>query len=173
MGELIDDFLIFSRLGRRAFSVQRVPMQPMVAELVQGLRREAPERQLQIEIGELPDAKGDPLLIRQVWSNLLYNAAKFTAKSPHPRIAISGLHDPVSGASNYVVEDNGVGFDPTYTDKLFGAFQRLHRTEDFPGTGLGLAIVKRIVERHGGTVSASGEPGQGARFSFTLPGDKP
>jgi len=118
-------------------------------------------------VGQLPHAWGDRVLLRQVWVNLLSNAAKFSARRGQPIIEAGGHTD---GDRNvYYVKDNGVGFDMQYYNKLFGVFQRLHSVEEFPGTGVGLAIVQRVVTRHGGRVWAEGKPGEGAIFYFTLP----
>ena len=118
-------------------------------------------------IGALPAAQADPGLIRQVWANLLGNAAKYSGKQPEPRIEVGGREE--AGEAHYWVRDNGVGFDMRYADKLFGVFQRLHGMDEFPGTGVGLAIVKRVVGRHGGRAWAEGRPGEGATFHFCLP----
>jgi light-regulated signal transduction histidine kinase (bacteriophytochrome) len=125
---------------------------------------------LEIRIDPLPPARGDRGLLRQVMSNLLQNAAKFTRERPSGRIEVGSRPD--SGQTVYYVKDNGAGFDARYADKLFGVFQRLHSTEQFDGTGVGLAIVKRIVQRHGGRVWAEGAVNQGATFYFTLPGEE-
>jgi light-regulated signal transduction histidine kinase (bacteriophytochrome) len=105
--------------------------------------------------------------MRQVWINLLSNAIKFSAKAEHPSIEVGGY--PEGSANVYYVRDNGAGFDMQYYDKLFGVFQRLHRSDEFPGTGVGLAIVQRVISKHGGRVWAQGAVGQGATFFFTLP----
>jgi light-regulated signal transduction histidine kinase (bacteriophytochrome) len=120
-----------------------------------------------IDIEDLPTVAGDATVIRQVWCNLIGNALKYSAKRSEPRIRISGRIEDREAI--YQVEDNGAGFDMRYADKLFGVFQRLHRTEDFPGTGVGLAIVHRIVARHGGRIWAQGAPDAGASFQFALP----
>jgi light-regulated signal transduction histidine kinase (bacteriophytochrome) len=120
-----------------------------------------------IEIAELPAAAGDATVVRQVWCNLIGNALKYSAKRPEPRIKISGRIEEREAV--YQVEDNGAGFDMRYADRLFGVFQRLHRTEDFSGTGVGLAIVHRIIARHGGRIWAQGALDAGACFQFALP----
>jgi light-regulated signal transduction histidine kinase (bacteriophytochrome) len=121
----------------------------------------------QIEIADLPAVDADPVVIRQVWCNLIGNALKYSAKRAHPKICVSGRIE--KGEAVYQVEDNGAGFDMRYADKLFGVFQRLHRSEEFSGTGVGLAIVQRIIARHGGRIWAKGSPDAGACFQFALP----
>ena len=117
-------------------------------------------------MGRLPACLADAPLLKQVWSNLLANAIKFTQCRASARIEVGCRED--DGEQTYFVKDNGVGFDMRYADKLFGVFQRLHRAEQYEGTGVGLAIVQRIVHRHGGRVWAEAEEGQGATFHFTL-----
>jgi PAS domain S-box-containing protein len=166
MGELIDDLLEFSRLGRLPMAECRIDVETLVRDVV----AEAIEGQARppcIEIGRLPPATGDPRLLRQVWANLISNAIKYSSKRPLPRIEVGGTEQP--HASEYFVRDNGVGFNMEYAHKLFGVFQRLHRADEFRGTGVGLAIVQRVVARHGGTVSAHGAVDSGAEFSFRLP----
>lgn len=173
MGLLIDDFLAFTRVGRARLKAENVAADDIVRDVVDSLRSEQPDHPVRVQVDPLPPARGDPLLLRQVWYNLLENAFKYTRPKPKPEIHVFARTHPDTGFVTYTVEDTGVGFDPAYTGKLYGAFQRLHRVEDFPGTGLGLALVKKIVESHGGTVAAHGVLGQGARFSFSLPGEKP
>jgi light-regulated signal transduction histidine kinase (bacteriophytochrome) len=120
-----------------------------------------------LRAGDLPGAVGDRTLIRQLWTNLIDNAIKYTGFSAEPCIEVDGYVQ--DGMHMYFVKDNGAGFDPRYTDKLFGAFQRLHKSSDFEGTGVGLAIVQRIVHLHGGVVWARGEVDKGATFFFALP----
>ena len=121
----------------------------------------------QIAVANLPAAWGDRALLKQVWMNLLSNAIKFASKKNKPQVEVSGHND---GAENvYGVKDNGVGFDMQYYNKLFGVFQRLHSTEQYPGSGVGLAIVQRVVTRHGGRVWAEGKLNEGAIFCFALP----
>jgi light-regulated signal transduction histidine kinase (bacteriophytochrome) len=145
-----------------------------MAHLAQGvveeLRAASPDREIAIDLGVLTDVPGDTGLLRQVWVNLLGNAVKFSAPVEAPRIQVRS--DRIDGECRYTVRDNGVGFDPTYADKLFQPFSRLHPTAEFEGTGIGLAIVARIVGRHGGRVWAEGAPGEGALFGFSIPADK-
>ncbi len=121
----------------------------------------------QIEVGPLPAARGDRGLLRQVWTNLIANAVKYSSKAAQPFIQVSGRR--VGAENQYSVRDNGVGFNMEYAEKLFGVFQRLHRADEFGGTGVGLAIVHRVVTRHGGRVWAEGKVDHGAVFSFALP----
>ena len=169
MGQLIDDLLSFSRLGRKELASARVDMTEMAQVVTDELRRAEPERngQLEVRIGSLLPAQGDRALLRQVLSNLLQNAMKFTRAQPNARIEVGSRPDGTETV--YYVKDNGAGFDARYVDKLFGVFQRLHSTEEFDGTGVGLAIVKRIVQRHGGRVWAEGKINEGATFYFSLP----
>jgi signal transduction histidine kinase len=122
-------------------------------------------------LGDLPDAWCDPTLIRRVVLNLLSNAVKFSGTAARRRVEVSGRER--DGGVEYLVRDNGVGFDMAYVEKLFGVFEQLHGAGEYDGTGIGLALVKRIVERFGGTVSASGQPGAGAEIGFWLPGKAP
>ena len=165
MGRLIDDLLAFSRLGRQAVARAKVDMGRLVDEVVADLRERFPGTK--IETAALPDTEGDGALLKQVWTNLIGNALKYSAKAPAPRVCIGAEGGEAENV--YWVEDNGAGFDMRYRDKLFGVFQRLHRPDEFEGTGVGLAIVQRIVARHGGRVDAEATPGRGAKFAFALP----
>ena len=167
MGELIEDLLRLSRLGREPLQKRSVDMGALVQEVVGELRAGEAARNLEIRIGSLPLAQADPSLLRQVWVNLLANALKFTRRREQAIITIEGAE----GAEGrlYSVRDNGAGFDPQRADRLFGIFQRLHGAKEFEGTGVGLSIVRRIIERHGGRIWAQGEPDRGAAFHFTLP----
>ncbi len=172
MGQLIDDLLAFSRLGRTDLTTEPVDMKELTRLVADDVQRAESDRNgtLEIRIDPLPPARGDRGLLRQVISNLMLNAAKFTRGRPSARIEV-GSH-PNGDEVVYYVKDNGAGFDGRYADKLFGVFQRLHSAEEFDGTGVGLAIVKRIVQRHGGRVWAEGAVNQGATFYFTLPGEE-
>lgn len=167
MNHLLSDLLEFSRIGREALHIDTVDMQKLVeAELSEQQSYDAYSRH-RVTVGTLPGMRGDEMLLRQVWANLIANAFKYSEKAPAPAIEIGAS---VSGGDvEYYVRDNGVGFDMKYRDKLFRVFQRLHHVEDFPGSGLGLAIVERIVRRHGGQVRAEGQLGAGAVFYFSLP----
>jgi PAS domain S-box-containing protein len=165
MGQLIDDLLAFSRLSRKEMMQTEINMEAIVNEAVRDQPKEWTSKAL-CEVKPLPPAPGDPALIKQVWSNLISNAFKYSSKSEHPRIEIGSLEE--SGNTVYYVKDNGAGFDMNYAGKLFGVFQRLHTEDEFEGTGVGLAIVNRIVVRHNGKVWASATPGAGATFYFYL-----
>ncbi|MHB8068788.1 MAG: PAS domain S-box protein [Desulfobaccales bacterium] len=167
MGDLIDDLLAFSRLGRQQIRAQKIDMAGLVTSIFGELRARVPERQMQLLMAPLPPAYGDRNLINQVLANLLENAAKFTKSKENPIIEVGGWTEGKEDI--YFIKDNGVGFDMRYVDKIFGVFQRLHRREEFEGTGVGLAIVQRIISRHGGRVWAAGKVDDGAMFYFALP----
>jgi light-regulated signal transduction histidine kinase (bacteriophytochrome) len=167
MGQLIDDLLVFSRLGRQEISPSDIRMTELAKGVFEEIKPPANERNLQFNMKTLPLAQGDRSMMKQVFANLLSNAIKFTRLREMATIEIGGTND---GAENiYYVKDNGVGFDMQYVNKLFGVFQRLHNAPEFEGTGVGLAIVQRIIHRHGGRVWAKGKVGEGATFYFTLP----
>jgi signal transduction histidine kinase len=166
MGQLIDDILAFSRLGRHDLQSSMVDMDGLVRSVADELMELEQGREVRIHIEPLPEAFGDLALLRQVWANLVSNALKFTA--PKPRADITIDCDERAEDILYRIRDNGAGFDMRYAETLFGVFRRLHGHE-FPGTGIGLAIVKRIITRHGGTVGAEGRENEGACFTFTLP----
>lgn len=168
MGQLIDDLLAFSRLGRQVLKVAAVDMEAMVKNVVAELRESAAGRNVQWNLRPLPPALADESLMQQVWMNLLANALKFTGPKETAVIEVGCMKERDQDV--FYVKDNGVGFDMTYVDKLFGVFERLHRAEDFEGTGVGLALVKRIIERHGGRIRAEGKVDEGASFYFTLSG---
>jgi len=168
MGELIEDLLRLSRLGREPLQKRSVDMGALVREVTDELRAAEAARDLEIRIGSLPDTQADLSLLRQVWVNLIANALKFTRRREQALITIDGAEGP-EGGRLYSIRDNGAGFDPQRAERLFGIFQRLHGANEFEGPGVGLSIVRRIIERHGGRIWAEGEPGRGAAFHFTLP----
>jgi PAS domain S-box-containing protein len=165
MGQLISDLLAFSRLGRQPLHKHTVKPGELVRQVLRDLQPEQ-DRQVKITLGDLPPCEADPALLKQVYSNLLSNALKFTQGREAARIEVGCQR--ADGEQVYFVRDNGVGFDMQYAHKLFGVFQRLHRAEDYEGTGVGLAIVQRIVHRHGGRVWAEAEVNKGATLYFTL-----
>lgn len=165
MGQLIDDLLAFSRVGRHQLRMAPVAMKALANEVWLEFQ-EAQRAGVEFRLGELPDAAGDGALLRQVWQNLLSNALKYSAPKPSRSIEVG--HTIEGGRAVYFVRDNGVGFDMQHVDRLFGVFERLHPARDFEGTGVGLALARRIVERHGGSMRAEGEVGAGATFYFTL-----
>ena len=170
MGFLIDDLLSFSRLSRQQISKHTIHMSEIVEQVIITLETELQGRQVDIILPKLPNCLGDSALIKQVWMNLLANALKFTRHREPARIEIG--FEKRKGFLVYFVRDNGTGFDMKYVSKLFGVFQRLHRSEDFEGTGVGLAIVQRIISRHDGQVWAEAEVDRGATFFFSLPYNK-
>ena len=167
MSELIEDLLRLSRLGREPLQMTIVDMGLLVHQIVSELRAAETPRVIQISIGELPSARADPSLLRQVWVNLIANALKFTRQREHASIQIAGTTRVADKL--YSIRDNGAGFDPQRAERLFGIFQRLHTAQQFEGTGVGLSIARRIIERHGGSIWAQAEPDRGAAFHFTLP----
>lgn len=164
MGDLIDDILEYSRLGRLPAEAQSVDLNALVAGLRPEL--EALYKAAKIDVGILPTVHGDRTMLRGVFQNLIENACKFSVAQASPRVEVGVTEQ--DGRRIFHVRDNGVGFDMRYASKLFGMFQRLHGAGEFAGTGVGLAIVKRLVERHGGRIWAEAEPGKGAVFRFTL-----
>ncbi len=168
MGNLIDDLLVFSRMGRSELRRQTVDMNALVHEAMAGLESDLANRNIHWNIATMPAIQADAAMLRQVWVNLIANAVKYTRPRDPAVIEIGCCHQtPVE--IEFFVRDNGVGFDMTYAEKLFGVFQRLHRSEDFEGTGIGLANVRRIILRHGGRTWAEGKVDGGATFHFTLP----
>lgn len=167
MGRLIDDLLEFSRTGRADLRRGSVDLEALVQEVRAEVQQDAEGREIAWQVGPLPSVTADRALLRVVLVNLLSNAVKYTRGRSPARIEIGAR--PGNGRHEVYVRDNGVGFDMAYAHKLFGVFQRLHRTEEFEGTGIGLATVRRVLHRHGGEVSAEGRPDAGATFSFWLP----
>ena len=168
MGELIDDLLAFSRLGRKPVNKESVAPDRIVKECLEELEAQQNGRKVEIRVADLPGCEADPSLLKQVWFNLISNALKYTGKREIALIEIGCRSDLEPPARVYFVKDNGVGFDMKYAPKLFGVFQRLHRSEAYEGTGVGLAIVQRIVHRHGGRIWTEAAPDRGATFYFTL-----
>jgi PAS domain S-box-containing protein len=166
MGQLVDELLALTRVGRQALSMQPCDIGEVVKEVLTILEPETKDRQIEWKIGELPSIQCDTPLMRQVFQNLIGNALKYTRPRSPAVIEIGQIEE--NGQSAIFVRDNGVGFNMKYADKLFGVFQRLHRPEEFEGTGVGLATVQRIVEKHGGRVWAEAELDHGATFYFTL-----
>lgn len=168
MGDLIDDLLSFSRMGRNAMARQQVDLAVLVREVIGDLAPDAAGRNIRWQIGDLPEVTGDRSMLRMVLVNLISNALKFTRPRAEAQIEIGCL--PGTGSEHEIfVRDNGVGFDMAYADRLFGVFHRLHRADEFEGTGIGLANVRRIISRHGGRAWAKGEMNQGATFYFSVP----
>jgi signal transduction histidine kinase len=168
MGQLIDDLLALSRAGRTEMARTPTDMTALAGAVFAELTLDRTEgARVELRLGDLPPAAVDPALIRQVWTNLLGNAIKYTRPREHGVVEVTG--DPEGDRLVYRVRDNGVGFDMELAGKLFGVFQRLHSAQEFEGTGVGLALVKRIVGRHGGEVWAEGRVGEGATFGFWLP----
>ncbi len=167
MGQLIDDLLSFSRIGRAVMLKSPFDMAALAKSAFQDIASPAGRERIDFSVGALPCATGDPSLLRQVWLNLLSNAVKYSSKKQRAVIEVSAAR--VAGEVVYTVRDNGVGFDMRYANKLFGVFHRLHSADEFEGTGVGLAIVQRIVQRHGGRVWAEAAIGHGAAFHFALP----
>ncbi|MDB4960760.1 MAG: histidine kinase [Myxococcales bacterium] len=165
MQALVEDLLALSKASRGVLARDQVDLAALAREILGELQRADPQREVQVVIAPDLRVDGDPRLLRAVLDNLLGNAWKFTRKRPRGRIEVG------HGADDCVfVRDNGAGFDPTYQDKLFRPFQRLHSSTEFEGTGIGLATVHRIIHRHGGRIWAESAPGEGATFSFTLDG---
>ncbi|MBI4788771.1 MAG: PAS domain S-box protein [Chloroflexi bacterium] len=173
---LAEDLLTLSRMTQQSLVKRTVDVQELVRQVLADLKEAHAGRQVEIVLGDLPAAQADPVLLEQVWFNLISNALKFTRQREVARIELGSVGQVVEDPRNemegtnltYYVKDNGAGFDMANADRLFRAFQRLHHAEDFPGNGLGLAIVERIIRRHGGRVWAEAEVDEGATFYFTL-----
>lgn len=166
MGSLIDDLLTFSRMGRHELVKNNVNSLAMVKEIINGLQNNDTAK-VEWVIHPMKDILADANMIRQVWINLISNAVKYSGNSPHPKIQIGSFEH--ENKTVFFIEDNGVGFDQKYENKLFKVFQRLHGSDEFEGTGIGLAIVEKIISKHGGTVWAEAELNKGASFYFSLP----
>jgi PAS domain S-box-containing protein len=167
MDQLITDLLALSRVTRCELNFSGIDMTQMAISMFKETAAPDVHDKIGLKVDPLPEAYADPTYIRQVWANLIANAIKFSSKEKKPSVKICGRTE--NGFNVYYVKDNGVGFNPEYAHKLFGVFQRLHKSDDFEGTGVGLAIIQRIITRHGGKVWAEGEEGKGATFYFSLP----
>ena len=167
MGNLIDDLLVFSRMGRVEMRSTRINLELMVNDVIAGMAEEIKQRDVAFNVHDLCAVQADPQMLHQVFANLIGNAVKYTRTRPRAEIEVTARETP--GEYIVSVRDNGVGFDMEYAHKLFGVFQRLHRAEDFEGTGIGLANVRRIIQRHGGRTWAEGKVDEGATMYFSLP----
>lgn len=167
MGQLIDDLLAFSRLGRKHVEVGEISMGAMVRSVYSELEAINPGRHIDFRVGDLPACQGDSAMMRQVLTNFISNAIKYSRNRDPAVIEVGGR--PEGGEIVYFVKDNGVGFEMQYVNKLFGVFQRLHSATEFEGTGVGLALAQRILQRHGGRAWAEGKVNEGAVFYFALP----
>jgi light-regulated signal transduction histidine kinase (bacteriophytochrome) len=166
MNGMIDALLALSQLTAKPMVTQPVNLSQLAHYIVEDLRRQAPQRRVEVSIQEGLSVQGDPTLMRVVLENLLGNAWKYSMHTEQARIEFGAVEQ--DGRWIYHVKDNGAGFDMRFADRLFGVFQRLHSANDYPGTGVGLATVQRIIRRHGGQIWAESEVGAGARFYFTL-----
>ncbi|HET9402771.1 MAG TPA: ATP-binding protein [Candidatus Acidoferrales bacterium] len=166
MGSLIDDLIGLSRIARTQLGREAVDLSQLARTVAEEVRNSDSARTAQFSIAPDLRAEGDPRLLRVVFQNLFGNSYKFTSKRERAQIEFGRTNE--NGKSAFFIKDNGAGFDPEYSSRLFGAFQRLHAASEFPGTGIGLATVQRIIHLHGGDIWAKGEPGRGATFFFTL-----
>ncbi|MEJ0029075.1 MAG: ATP-binding protein [Bacteroidota bacterium] len=166
MGQLIDDLLNFSRLGRTQIKIAEVDMRGLIEQVLDEFQSADMTRKTKIDISNILPARGDSSLIKQVWVNLLSNAIKYSSKKDAPMVEVGMLNN--TNVPTWYVKDNGAGFNMEYSSKLFGVFQRLHKQDEFDGTGVGLALVQRIIVRHGGKVWAESTLNEGATFYFTL-----
>ena len=181
MQTLIEDLLLFARISSNGMAFRSVDLNKIAAEVIEDLEGAIERTSARIEIGDLPTVDADPSQMRQLIQNLVSNAIKFQ-KSGEPPVVRIHETNVVAGKNNFVgygdsvrftVEDEGIGFEPQYADRIFGVFQRLHGKDEYPGTGVGLAVCLKIAKRHGGTITATGEPGHGARFDVSLLKHKP
>ncbi|PJJ84882.1 PAS domain-containing sensor histidine kinase [Mucilaginibacter auburnensis] len=166
MGQLIDDLLAFSRMGRKEVNLQHTDVHALIKTCWLQLTDQM-KQQYRLILHELPPCYADPSLLKQVFLNILGNAIKYCGKKGNPVIEVGFTQEKMQYI--YYVKDNGAGFDMKYSDKLFGVFQRLHSNEEFEGTGVGLALTKRIIDKHGGKIWAEAKPGEGATFYLSIP----
>ncbi len=167
MGQLIDDLLTFSRTGRKEVAYSKINMKELFESVYNDARPTSDERIIEFIVHPMPEVYGDFVLLKQAVLNLLSNSVKYTRNKKVARIEISGSE--IESEIQYVLKDNGVGFDMRFVDKIFGVFQRLHSAQEFEGTGVGLAIAQRIILKHGGKIWCEGKVNEGAVFTFTLP----
>lgn len=167
MGQLIDDLLDFSRIGRKELFISRINTKNQVMEVINEITDHEQMRKQQIHLAALPEMKGDQNMLKLVWANLISNALKYSRHKEDPKIEIGGKTE--NGRAVFYIKDNGVGFDMKYSDKLFNVFQRLHNKATFEGTGVGLALVHRIVSRHNGVTWVEAKVDEGATFYFSIP----
>ena len=168
MDEKTDALLAFSRVTRSTLRYEPLDLSQMAETVIERLRSAEPERNVACMIAPGLSVSADKVLMQTLLENLLGNAWKYSSKTPNPKIEF-GAHQEQDGQLVYFVRDNGAGFDMRYAEKLFGAFQRLHRSDEFQGHGIGLATVKKIIDHHGGRIWAEAEVDKGATFYFTLP----
>jgi light-regulated signal transduction histidine kinase (bacteriophytochrome) len=167
MQQLIEDLLKFSRVATHGRPFAAVDLGALTRAVIDDLEAQVHEAQATVTVGRLPTVRGDELQLRQLMQNLISNALKFRSVDAPAEIAIRG--ELVDGSVVLTVRDNGIGFDPQYSGRIFRVFERLHGRSAYPGTGIGLALCRKIAERHGGTIVADGEPGVGATFTVTIP----
>jgi PAS domain S-box-containing protein len=165
MGRLIDDLLNFSKLGMRSINKEMVQPALIVKEILREVRADPSVKNVEFIVSDLPPCQADPILLKQVYANLISNALKFSGKKDHPIVEIGSITK--DGHLTFFVRDNGIGFDMRYAEKVFGVFQRLHNAKEYEGTGVGLAIVQRIIEIHGGRIWVESEVDRGTTFYFT------
>jgi light-regulated signal transduction histidine kinase (bacteriophytochrome) len=169
MRKLIDDLLTYSRVSSKSQTFLRLDLAEVAGEVLGDLETAIEQSGATVTVGELPSVDASPMQMRQLLQNLLSNALKFRRDDVAPSISISGTVDPDGRYCELKVEDNGIGFEEKYLDRIFNVFQRLHGRGKYEGTGIGLAICRRIAERHGGSISARSTPGQGSTFIVRLP----
>jgi len=167
MQELINDLLTYSRVGTRPLQLEVVDTAQTVDQVVSDLAAAIQDSHATVIRDDLPQLRGDPTQLRQLFQNLIANGIKFHRPDDAPLVHISATRE--HGAWLFSVNDNGIGIEPQYQERIFALFQRLHNRADYPGTGIGLAICKKIVERHGGHIRVDSRPGRGTTFWFTLP----
>ncbi len=169
MRRLIDDLLAFSRVASKSQPFTPVDLHQLASEVLEDLESTIDKAGATVTLEPLPSLQADPLQMRQLLQNLLSNALKFRQEDVAPAVRVRGTTHEATGQCELVVEDNGIGLDEKYADRIFNVFQRLHGRNQYEGTGIGLAICRKIVERHGGTIGVRSSPGQGATFTITLP----